>query len=234
MAWKQGDITGAHYAYRRATVHSGHQDSGLLVVYQHEADWVPLLQLRLAVQGRVAPGTLEQLHSAIEEAKRCGRIRRSLELQLLLVRAHLTLDANDDCAMALIAAPLRHAIDQGYSRLFLDEGADICRVALRWCETNRALLRNDSGHDSLLESFMAQLGHALACETRQSQEDVILSPREVEVLALLETGLRNTEIANKLFVSETTVRTHLRNISAKLGAHSRTEAVSLARHMKLL
>ncbi|SDB35188.1 LuxR C-terminal-related transcriptional regulator [Pseudomonas sp. NFACC13-1] len=234
MAWKQGDIAGAHYAYRRATVHSGHKDSGLLVVYQHESDWAPLLQLRLAVQGRVAPGTLDQLHSAIEEAKRCGRIRRSLELQLLLVRAHLTLDSNDDRAMALIAAPLRHAIDQGYSRLFLDEGADICRMALRWCETNRALLRNDSGHDSLLESFMAQLGHALACETRQSQEDVILSPREVEVLALLETGLRNTEIANKLFVSETTVRTHLRNISAKLGAHSRTEAVSLARHMKLL
>jgi LuxR family maltose regulon positive regulatory protein len=234
MAWKQGDITGAHYAYRRSTAHSGHQDSGHLVVYQHESDWAPLLQLRLAVQGRVTPATLDQLHGAIEEAGRNGRVRRSLELKILLVRAHLALDPNDDRAMTLIAAPLRHAIDQGYSRLFLDEGAEICRLALRWCETNRALLRNDSGHDSLLECFMAQLGHALACETRQSHEDVILSPREVDVLALLETGLRNTEIANKLFVSETTVRTHLRNISAKLGARSRTEAVSLARHMKLL
>lgn len=234
MAWKQGDMAGANYAYRRATAQIGQQGSGQLVIYQHEADWQVLMQLRLAVEGRPGPATLDELEKAIAKARQDGRVRRCLELQILLVRAHLNLEPNDERALQLLAAPLRHAIDQGYSRLFLDEGADICRLALRWCETNRALLRNDSGHDPLLERFMAQLGQALASDAHQDQEAVILSPREIEVLALLETGMRNNELAKKLFVSETTVRTHLRNINAKLGAHSRTEAVSLARHMRLI
>ncbi|MBT8766745.1 LuxR C-terminal-related transcriptional regulator [Metapseudomonas boanensis] len=234
MAWKQGDMAGANYAYRRATAQSGQQGAGQLVAHQHEADWPALMQFRLAVEGRPGPSTLDELEKAIAVARQDGRVRRCLELQILLARAHLNLDQNDERALELLAAPLRHAIDQGYSRLFLDEGSDICRLALRWCETNRALLRNDSGHDPLLERFMAQLGQALASDTRQSQESVVLSPREIEVLALLETGMRNNEMAEKLFVSETTVRTHLRSINAKLGARSRTEAVSLARHMQLI
>jgi LuxR family maltose regulon positive regulatory protein len=233
MAWKQGDMAGANYAYRRATAHSG-QHTGQLVAHQHESDWPALMQLRLAVEGRPSPAILDELEKAITAAQQNGRVRRCLELQLLLVRAHLNLGQNNDLPLALLAAPLRHAIDQGYSRLLLDEGPDICRLALRWCETNRALLRNDSGHDPLLERFMAQLGQTLARETKPDQEVVILSPREIEVLGLLETGLRNNEMAKKLFVSETTVRTHLRSINAKLGAHSRTEAVSLARHIRLI
>lgn len=234
MAWKQGDMAGANYAYRRATAQSGQKGAGQLVAFQHEADWPALMQLRLAVEGRPGPSTLDELEKAIALARQDGRIRRCLELQILLARAHLNLEQGDDRALELLATPLRHAIDQGYSRLFLDEGPDICRLALRWCETNRALLRNDSGHDPLLERFMAQLGQALASDARQAQDDVILSPREIEVLELLATGMRNNEMAEKLFVSETTVRTHLRSISAKLGARSRTEAVSLARHMRLI
>ncbi|ANI17516.1 hypothetical protein A9C11_27590 [Pseudomonas citronellolis] len=234
MAWKQGDMAGANYAYRRATAQSGTQGGGQLVAYQHEADWPALMQLRLAVDGRPGQATLDELHKSIATASQDGRVRRCLELQILLARAHLNLEQNDERALELLAAPLRHAIDQGYNRLFLDEGPDICRLALRWCETNRALLRNDSGHDPLLERFMAQLGQTLASDARQDQEAVILSPREIEVLVLLETGMRNNEMADKLFVSETTVRTHLRSINAKLGARSRTEAVSLARHMRLI
>lgn len=61
-----------------------------------------------------------------------------------------------------------------------------------------------------------------------------LSPREQEVLALMVEGLRNDQIAERLTVSRNTVRYHVHNILAKLGATNRTEAVSLAMSHHLL
>ena len=55
-----------------------------------------------------------------------------------------------------------------------------------------------------------------------------LSPREREVLALMADGLTNTEIAERLFVSLATVKTHIRNILAKLDARDRVQAVLIA------
>jgi len=55
-----------------------------------------------------------------------------------------------------------------------------------------------------------------------------LSPREVEVLKLIADGNSNKEIANRLFVSEGTVKTHVLNIHHKLGVDDRTEAVVVA------
>ncbi len=55
-----------------------------------------------------------------------------------------------------------------------------------------------------------------------------LTRREQEVLGLLAKGLRNKEIANQLNIAERTVKSHVANIIAKLGASSRTEAVSQA------
>jgi DNA-binding NarL/FixJ family response regulator len=55
-----------------------------------------------------------------------------------------------------------------------------------------------------------------------------LTARELEVLAAVREGLTNDEIAARLVVSEGTVRKHLQNASAKLGAHTRAEAAALA------
>ncbi|PPI27325.1 response regulator transcription factor [Rathayibacter sp. AY1B5] len=61
-----------------------------------------------------------------------------------------------------------------------------------------------------------------------------LSPRETEVLALVARGLSNTEVAARLFVSETTVKSHLVHVFAKLDVSSRTAAVSAARRLGVL
>ncbi|WP_291050659.1 response regulator transcription factor [Herbiconiux sp.] len=61
-----------------------------------------------------------------------------------------------------------------------------------------------------------------------------LSSREIEVLDLVAAGRSNTEVAADLFVSETTVKSHLAHIFTKLGVASRTAAVSVARQRGIL
>lgn len=61
-----------------------------------------------------------------------------------------------------------------------------------------------------------------------------LTRKEVHVLQLLSEGYSNGAMADKLFISDSTVRTHLRNINLKLGARSRTQAVALARRLGVI
>jgi DNA-binding NarL/FixJ family response regulator len=61
-----------------------------------------------------------------------------------------------------------------------------------------------------------------------------LSPREVEVLTLLAGGLGTRAIAECLFISRQTVATHVQRILAKLGAHSRAEAIAIAYRAQLV
>ncbi|WP_197065153.1 helix-turn-helix domain-containing protein, partial [Delftia sp. ZNC0008] len=61
-----------------------------------------------------------------------------------------------------------------------------------------------------------------------------LTRKELRVLELLASGYSNAAMAEKLFVSDSTVRTHLRSINLKLGARSRTQAVALARELRVL
>ncbi len=61
-----------------------------------------------------------------------------------------------------------------------------------------------------------------------------LTERELEVLRLVSTGLSNREIAQRLFISENTVKNHVRNILEKLQLHSRMEAVMYAVREHLL
>jgi len=64
--------------------------------------------------------------------------------------------------------------------------------------------------------------------TTPASDGAVLTAREREVLSLLTEGLTNAEIAARLFVSLSTVKTHISSILAKLGAATRTEAATIA------
>jgi DNA-binding CsgD family transcriptional regulator len=68
----------------------------------------------------------------------------------------------------------------------------------------------------------------------QVQSGAGLSPREAEVLALIVAGRTNKEIADALFLSENTIKTHVNGLYAKLGVNRRTQAVARARELGLL
>ena len=61
-----------------------------------------------------------------------------------------------------------------------------------------------------------------------------ITKRELEILDLIARGMSNREIAEKLFVSENTVKTHSSRLFDKLGAKRRTQAVQLGKEMRLI
>jgi LuxR family maltose regulon positive regulatory protein len=61
-----------------------------------------------------------------------------------------------------------------------------------------------------------------------------LSERELQVLRLLDSSLTSTEIGRELFLSQNTVRTHIRNIYSKLAVHGRIEAIQKAKAADLI
>jgi DNA-binding NarL/FixJ family response regulator len=69
---------------------------------------------------------------------------------------------------------------------------------------------------------------------RMRAPQISLSSREIQVLELVAAGRSNTEVAAELFVSETTVKSHLAHIFSKLDVSSRTAAVSEARRQGIL
>jgi len=68
----------------------------------------------------------------------------------------------------------------------------------------------------------------------EQQRQLGITRRELEILALIAEGLSNREIADKLFVSENTVKTHSSRLFDKLGAKRRTQAVQIGKDIGLI
>ncbi|HEY2702906.1 MAG TPA: response regulator transcription factor [Candidatus Dormibacteraeota bacterium] len=94
-----------------------------------------------------------------------------------------------------------------------------------------------AGKPYLQGSIIRRLFGAVPLEAEQNEETIIatpLTPREVDILRLMATSHTNREIATQLFVSEETVRTHVKHILRKLAQPDRTQAVIAAVRAGLL
>jgi DNA-binding NarL/FixJ family response regulator len=113
----------------------------------------------------------------------------------------------------------------------------------------RAILPRDAGMDEILPAIHAayaglvlldpQAAHNLAARVRLSSGPRMtaseeLTPREIEVLRMLAEGLGNRQMAQRLGISDHTVKFHISSILDKLGASTRTEAVTLGIRMGLI
>ncbi|MFV0278022.1 MAG: LuxR C-terminal-related transcriptional regulator, partial [Parahaliea sp.] len=209
--------------------------------YANDIDSLPITRWRLEVaKGSYEPSATE-LAQAIAEARHTHHHRRRLKLHLLHA---LALDGKGqrDRAFEELAQALHTGSHEGFLRSFLDEGSPIIDLIKRWSQAHQGQHPPPGIEPNFVSELLKHAGEEEHKETRETaiagaspdQTLEALTTREAEVLRLLAEGHRNRVIADKLFLSEFTVKSHLRNINAKLGAKSRTEAVAIARAQQLI
>jgi LuxR family maltose regulon positive regulatory protein len=174
---------------------------------------------------------LEGPQEAAEAGGRTGDL-----IELLALRA-LALSAGNEKGLALsaLARALSMAEPEGYVRTFADEGAPMAELL---SATLQARQRDPSGAANgvsarYLAKLLAVLAQDAAVPAAADGLSGPLSERELEVLALVAAGKTNREIAQELFVSMGTVKTHINNIFRKLGARNRAQAIVRARQLDL-
>jgi DNA-binding NarL/FixJ family response regulator len=128
-------------------------------------------------------------------------------------------------------ADLYEAIKAGASGYLLKEiSIDEVATAIRAVHSGQSLI-SPSMASKLLTEFASMIKRS---DEREQVPAPRLTDRELEVLKLVARGLNNRDIAKTLFISENTVKNHVRNILEKLQLHSRMEAVVYAVREKLL
>ncbi len=143
-------------------------------------------------------------------------------------------DAAPDARLVMLTvsdeeADLYEAIKGGASGYLLkDASTDEVAQAVRVVADGQSLI-SPSMAMKLLDEFKQ-----MSRTDRSQPATPRLTDRELEVLRLVAQGLNNREIAKQLFISENTVKNHVRNILEKLQLHSRMEAVMYAVREKLL
>ena len=213
-----------------------HVNSDDPVSYLAEYDQLTLARLLIAQhnldpQSKTPDGALtllDRIVAAAQSADRGGSL-----IEALVVRALAHHDDGDlDDALADLGSAVRAGVPAGYCRLFLDEGPAMIQL-LRVAARRPNLPGSDVAATLLQAAERQRLTPApTGPPTPGSQEP--LSEREVEVLRLLATTLTGPQIADQLFMSVNTFRTHTRHIFTKLDVNTRRGALSRAGELNLL
>jgi LuxR family maltose regulon positive regulatory protein len=222
-----GDDIAAQRSYMRLI---DEQESRFLTPAVAEQE--ELLHVRLWLSTGEAHLALEQLQHLLLPAQEAGRVRRVLEIHLLMALAYAALKQMP-AARQQACIVLGQARSEGYLRLFLDEGKVIVPLL-------RHLLGNV--REKPLHAYLRRIMQAFASEPGQpplpppasSSQLEPLSRQELRVLYLLTAGHSNPEIARELVVSVNTIRTQLQSIYRKLGVNNRVAASEAARSLRLL
>jgi len=175
------------------------------------------------------------LNRLLAAAQRGGRLDSVIEI--LMLRALAQHAQHEPDAVNVLEWALRLAEPEGYVRGFVEEGAP---MAVLLAELLKSLHRKTlAPQDDSMPSYVRRL--LVAFETpvgrvsdgRRPLVDP-LTAREAQVLELIAIGLSNREIATRLFVATSTVKSYTNSIFRRLGVASRMEAVAEARARQLL
>jgi LuxR family transcriptional regulator, maltose regulon positive regulatory protein len=175
---------------------------------------------------------LEELRQSAEAAGRTGKLIEILTLQALALWER----SRRERALGTLTRALALGEPEGYVRTFVDEGAAMGDLLSATVEARQrghpdAAIRIPARY---LAKLLAVLAQESAAPDVGEQLSEPLSDRELEVLGLVAAGKSNGEIASSLFVSLSTVKTHINNLYRKLGARSRTQAIARARELDLI
>ena len=105
-------------------------------------------------------------------------------------------------------------------------GADVFRINMS--HTTHEKMRELVETIRAVHAGQKRLSTGIAADLAEHSTDGVLTPREIEVLRLVAVGNANKEIGAQLSLTEVTVKSHVKNVLAKLGANDRTHAVTIA------
>jgi LuxR family maltose regulon positive regulatory protein len=201
----------------------------------HDLEYFELAALRWELHFGDPALAARRLASAASEAAGASRHRRALKLRVLNSLA-LQRAGDARAATGAMAEVLAVASQENFVRLILDEGPAVGPVVRQVRAARLELSRADPIFDEYLQRLALGCGAGQddAAPAPDQPVEAALTAREISVLRLLAEGYSNSALAEKLFVSDSTVRTHLRNINAKMGVQSRLQAVSQARRLGLI
>ena len=195
--------------------------------YLHEYEHVTLARALLAqheVDGSLDQATrlLDRLLDAADAGDRTGSTIEILVLQALAQG----LRGDVPAALVPLARALTLAEPEGYVRVFVDEGAPMTALLEAAVEHHLSM--------AYVERLLAASGKPVESGPKAQGLVDPLSVRELDVLRLLGGDLGGPEIADELVVSLNTVRTHTKNIYAKLGVTNRRAAVRRGEELGLM
>lgn len=223
MAARRGDIAAASDYFDQASECSELKQFGGEIFATTKAI-VDLASGRMALAGI-------DLDEAVARAEQCKGDLEAHALRLLRIELRLSA-GEEDAAATDIRKTLNFVVREGALRIVLQASANVRRAIAAFARE-----RGEYGDLKLVEQLdptgagsdvSPRAGTALPAALEA------LSVRELDVLKLVSKGLSNQSIADRLYISLPTVKTHLRNINAKLCAGNRTEAVAVARQHLLI
>jgi len=199
---------------------------------QGESFW-DLAPLILALYREKRISSLDELSYALDRIlllfEENGVWRRSMKVNILKAMI-FQVQGEYERGLNALEKALSFSESEGYIRSYLDQGApmgDLLRKAI-------AAGNNCEYSNRLLIELQTDLERSSKLPDRNSISVLeALTDREIEVLRLLSTNLPIPEIANELVITTGTLRTHIKRIYGKLNVHSRFEAVTLAKEMRI-
>lgn len=199
-----------------------------------EADGIT--EARLMIYTGAAEAALNLLDQ-LEKSNHPRRVYRSVKLSILKALAYQA-DGKQRQARRTISRALKLAQNQKFVRSFVDEGDQAIALIQELKNTLHTTINTDS--DSKFDDFLNQLltasGKGTDSDHNRSTNELVeqLTSREMEFLQLISDGHSNRTISQRLAVTESTVKFHLKNIYSKFGVKKRTQAIARARQLGLI